>query len=471
MSSSTSSSPAAHAIVLGGSIAGLLAARALVSSKRFDRITVLERDAIPTKDDPTRTDPTKNERAGVPHARHLHVLLRRGLLTFDDLIPGFERDLEARGAVRINAGREFFVMLRTGWAPRVDTDVYMLAFSRALLESTLRERVLTDDARVITLRDGVRVRGLMGLAGKVVGVRTSDGEELLADFVIDATGRRSQASEWLHQLGYERPPEKIVDASWGYATRIYKKPAAKAYPWKQLFIMNRPPNEPRGGVLQSIEGDRWLLSLAGVMGDHPPTDEAGFLEFARTLPSKAIYEAVKDAEPLCAPYGFRNTENRLRSFDQLKRFPARFCAIGDAVCALTPVYAQGLTLAGLEALAIRELAGTTASLDDLGQAVQRRTGELVAGGFALATSEDSRWPNTVGAVFGPKTRLIHKYLDHVIALAPHTPEIYRTFIEVQHMVRPRSALFSRPVLGRVLQRAVGIRRLPPHPAPEPELLL
>jgi 2-polyprenyl-6-methoxyphenol hydroxylase-like FAD-dependent oxidoreductase len=77
-----------HAVVIGASMAGLLAARALAG--HVDRVTVVERDRLPDG---------AQQRKGVPQGKFAHVLLARGLAVLDELFPGFSRDLEAAGAV------------------------------------------------------------------------------------------------------------------------------------------------------------------------------------------------------------------------------------------------------------------------------------------------------------------------------------------------------------------------------------
>ena len=116
-----------------------------------------------------------------------------------------------------------------------------------------------------------------------------------------------------------------------------------------MYIQQAPPGDPRGGIISPVEGGRWLVSLIGGDGDYPPTDEAGFLAFARGLRSPALYEAIAEAEPLTPIAGQRATENRLRHYDRLGRFPDGVVAVGDAVCAFNPVYGQGMTAAALGA--------------------------------------------------------------------------------------------------------------------------
>src|SRR4029077_18578506 len=145
------------------------------------------------------------------------------------------------------------------------------------------------------------------------------------------------------------PEETVVNSFQGYASRFYRPPAEFESDWKALYIQQAPPADPRGGLVIPVEGGRWHVSLVGGDGDYPPTDEAGFLAFARSLRSPALYEAIAGAEPLSRIAGHRATENRLRHYDRLGRLPDGVVAVGDAVCAFNPVYGQGMTAAALGA--------------------------------------------------------------------------------------------------------------------------
>jgi hypothetical protein len=221
--------------------------------------------------------------------------------------------------------------------------------------------------------------------------------------------------------------------------------------------MNRPPDQPRAGIIQWVEGNRWIVTIAGVMEDYPPTDEPGFLDYARSLRSPALYEAIQHARPLSDIWGYRRTENRLRSFEKMARRPERFLALGDSVCAFNPVYAQGMTLASLGVLeldrALRARAGR--SLDGLAGRFQKRLAGVISGSWAMATGEDLRWPATRGGEITAKTRFLHWYIDQVIHLIPVSAEVYRRFQEVNHMLKPAGALFHPAVALPILRRAVA----------------
>jgi len=423
-----------HALVVGGSIAGLLAAR--VAANHFDQVTLLERDQLP------ETGP--DHRRGVPQAHHLHILLMRGQAIFEQLFPGLTGDMERAGAPRIDSAQDLLWRNPAGWGVRYRSGLTKLAFTRDLLDWHVRQHLT--NYRQVTVRAGADVTGLEPDAR---GVHLRDGERIAADLVIDASGRGSRAPIWLQALGYEAPVEEVVDAHLGYASRLYRKTPQD---WQAVYLQAAPPLTPRAGVVFSVEADRWLVTLAGTH-PQPPADDAGFLSFARTLPSPLVHETISTAEPLSPIVSTRSGENRLRHFERLRNWPARFVVIGDAACAFNPVYGQGMTVAALEALALDDCLarGGVGSF-------RHRLARIVALPWALATGEDSRYLGTEGARLDRRTRFLHRYMDHVLALATERVEVRRTMLEVQHMLRPPSALFAPGIAALVAARALpGLR--------------
>jgi 2-polyprenyl-6-methoxyphenol hydroxylase-like FAD-dependent oxidoreductase len=444
-----------HAVVVGGSIGGMLAARVL--SGHFDAVTIVERDRLPEGSE---------NRPGVPHARHLHFFFKRGLMVVEELFPGVTADLLAAGSHLLDQGKDFRILYRSGWSPRGELGLEFCTFTRPLLEATIRRHLKTDPK--ISIREGFEVSGLvLGEDGaRVQGVKIvsrhrdanvpSEALTLPADLVVDTSGRGSKAPEWLQAAGYAKPEETVVDAFWGYATRIYEPVPELRKDWQTLFIMNRPPHQPRAGIIQPIEGNRWLVTVAGVMHDYPPTNEQGFLEFAKSLPSPELFRAIQHARPLSRIWGYRRTENLLRHYEAAG-VPQGFAALGDSVCAFNPVYGVGMTLAGLEALALRkQLSENGGRLDT--RRFQKEVAKLVTGPWALTTGEDLRWPATQGGRITPKVKLMHWYIEQVIRLIPGSQEVFRRFQEVNHMMKPPTALFHPAVLGPVLRQAIGLKR-------------
>ena len=382
-----------HAVVIGGSIAGLTAARVLAD--HFSRVTIVERDHFP--DDAAF-------RNGAPQASHAHMLLPRGLMILEQQFPGLTADLQASGAVAIGSGRDVLVFEDGAWnTPPPAPDRLSLASSRPLLEHMVR-RHLSRYPRVQMI-EGMEVTGLKtdGQQRRVRGVElrsrgaSAQRRELAASLVLDASGRRSQAPQWLQQLDLCPPQEWTIDAFVGYTTRLYRRPPHFAESWKALHVRLSPPDHTRGGLIVPLEGGRWQVALVGIARDHPPTDEDGFLAFARSLPTPRLYEAIARAEPLTRPYGYRHTANRMRRFDRMPCYLEGFLVGGDAAYTFNPVYALGMTAAVAAApaleLAVQQVAGRE-NLDGLSAVFQRQLAWAIAPYWRLATRNDWHWPVT-----------------------------------------------------------------------------
>lgn len=378
-----------HAVVIGSSIAGLAAARVL--SDHFDRVTLIERDRLPA---------TPDFRRGAPQGRHAHLLLPPGQAILEQLFPGLNVALLAAGTTFINSGPETTFFLDGAW----HDDLTCLSCSRPLLESTLHQRVTAHPRVRILQGHDVLDLAVDSHRQQVTGVRlrrrgsASTEISLPAQLVVDASGRGSRAPPWLASLGYTPPRETIIDPFTGYTTRIYRRPPGFAENWNLLRVRRTPPDGTRGGLISPIEGDRWYVTLIGMSRDYPPTDEEGFLAFARSLPSPRIYEAIGAAEPLSGIHGFRNTENRLRHYEELPRYLEGLLVCGDAVCAVSPVHAQGMTSA---LLGLEGLAGCLAEqhsrghLTGLAQTFQQRLRQATQGVWKLVIGDDLRWPATL----------------------------------------------------------------------------
>jgi flavin-dependent dehydrogenase len=237
---------------------------------------------------------------------------------------------------------------------------------------------------------GVHLRSRPGLSSSKI--------TLAADLVVDASGRDSQAPEWLAGLGYTPPQETTVNAFTGYASRLYRRPAGGDQGWKTLYVRPTPAHSTRGGVLIPIEGDRWHVTLIGMAGDYPPTSEEGFLAFARSLPTSQFFEAIREAEPLTGPCGYRRTENRVWHYERLPRYLEGFLVGGDAVYTLNPVHAMGMTAAVIGSLALDESLKAQrrqhqpGDLTGLAAAFPKQLSQALADLWQMAISQDRRWP-------------------------------------------------------------------------------
>lgn len=448
-----------HALVIGGSIAGLLAAQVL--TKYFNRVTIIERDHLSAQPE---------YRPGVPQSHHFHILLKRGLDIIEQLFPGIQTELAASGAVAINASAGCLWYGLGGWTPRFSSDLNIYSLSRNLLEWIIRCRLATNN-RVVFVQAAI-VTGLLSNPNKTqvtgVQVRRKFDErqdnsprqtDFTADLVVDASGRNSRAPRWLEAMGYTPPKETVINSFLGYASRLYELPENFQTDWQGALVTAKAPGTRSGGMF-AIERNRWIVTLAGIGRDYPPTDEAGFLDFARSLRNPIIYEAILDAKAISPLIAYHRTENSWHHYEKLSRLPSGFVIIGDAVCAFNPVYGQGMTTAALGALTLDESLSKQLSrhadgnLVGLSQSFQKQLSKIIAVPWLMATGEDFRWHTTVGGRPNWITQLMQYYLDQVLLLAAQSPDIHKLFLEVMHLLKPPSVFFHLSVLRQVLQRII-----------------
>lgn len=463
------STKAGHAIVIGGSIAGMLTARVLTN--HFAQVTVIERDILPQ---------TPDFRKGAPHARHAHGLLVRGQQIMESYFPGLTAELKDQGAVFANMGTDLSLHIGGVAVQPFESELEFIACSRPLLEYTIQQRLRA--MAQIRFREGYDVHGICTDADRqrATGVRIQAREAhaveevVHADLIVDASGRTSRLPEWLAELGFTPPTETTVDAQAGYATRIYRRPAHYAGTWKALYGIAQAPEQSRGCIIVPLEGDRWHVTLTGLNGDHPPTDEAGFLAFARSVPVPELYSALAQAEPLTDILGYRRAANRLRHYDSLPRYLEGVLALGDAVYALNPVYGQGMTVAALAAVTLDEMLGSLSRhpADDptgLARRFQRTLTKVIADPWQMATGQDLRWPSA-GADYKPDpiTRLVQSYFDRVLTAMTDNAEIAAAFARVQNMLASPTTLFRPRIVWQVLSSSQGQRNRQNEPTLAPQ---
>jgi 2-polyprenyl-6-methoxyphenol hydroxylase-like FAD-dependent oxidoreductase len=444
-----------NAVVLGGSIAGLCTARVL--SDFFDRVTLVERDVLGDDAEP---------RKGVPQGRHAHGLLRGGQDILDGWFPGLTDALIRGGAPELEFGTDFQWFHGDAWKASVASGVMGVGMSRPFLEAEVRRRVLAIEN--VRRLDGHDVLGVTTDASRtrVTGatVRDRDGEKrevtLDAELVVDATGRGSQTPRWLDALGRERPPVSTVEIDVCYASRMYAQPPAGSFPWKGCYVLGKSPASRRMGLILPVEGGRWMTVVGGLLGDHPPDDEAGFLAFAKSLPNPAIWNAFNTATPLGDVVRFKFPSHLRRHYDRVRDLPDGLVVLGDAHCSFNPIYGQGMTAA---ALGVRELernlaacASRRGGLHGLSARFQRDLARVIDGPWKMSTSEDLRYPEVKGErPFGHG--IMQWYVDQVHRAASRDPQVTREFYRVMHLLAPMSTILRPGFVRRVL----SAQALPP----------
>jgi 2-polyprenyl-6-methoxyphenol hydroxylase-like FAD-dependent oxidoreductase len=430
-----------RAVVLGASMAGLLAARVLADA--YGRVTVVDRDPLPE---------ASAQRRGVPQGRHTHGLLARGQQALEELFPGLTAELVAAGASCGDLLGDARWHLNGHLLRQERSGLVGLGASRPLLEARVRARVRA--LPNVDFLDGCDIVGLAATpddrrvtAARVL--RQADAAELAldADLVVDATGRGSRAPVWLEDLGYRRPERDEVRIRLGYASRTYRL-AADVLGGDKAVLDTPTLQNPRGGALVALEGGAWIVTLAGILGDFPPTDPDGFLAFARSLRFPDIYQAVRDGEPLDDPVPFRFPASVRHRYERLDRFPDGFLVVGDAICSFNPIYGQGMTVAALEALTLRR--HLERGIGPRPRRWFRDLTRVIDVPWDMSAGGDLAFPGVQGRRT-PKVRLANAYLARLHAAAARDARLATAFIRVAGLVAPPRSLLGPGVVLRVLR--------------------
>lgn len=442
-----------HAVVIGGSIAGLMAAR--VAADHFEEVTVIERDALPDAAAPRRA---------VPQGAHAHSLLLAGEQVMSRLYPGFTASLQAAGAVAVRAGRDVLYQLPQGAAyspggsmlqPRdLGFDVY--SASRELIEHCVRRHTQqTSRVRFET----AAVTGLSRRHPDQVDVHSEcDGRtrRYPADLVVDASGRGTRSAQWLQQAGWPAVEETQIGIDIAYASARWRLAPDQAPGVPQVLYRGPVPQTRRTGLLARIEQDQWLVTLVGRLGEVPPADEPGFLAFAGGLPTPALQALLSKGERIGQIETYRVPVSLRRHYERLPTLPGNWLAVGDAICSFNPLYGQGMSVAALQVQALQSLLQTRAAADPA-RALQglvpeyfQRASQAIDGAWSLAARQDLAFPETRG-VRPPDLAERARYGAALEALIPEDPQLHRLLAGVFNLTCPLSALDDPALRRRALR--------------------
>jgi 2-polyprenyl-6-methoxyphenol hydroxylase-like FAD-dependent oxidoreductase len=430
-----------HAVVIGASMAGLLTARVLTEA--YERVTVVERDVLPA---------CGEHRRGVPQAHHLHVLLASGLAALETLFEGFAEEMMMAGGLVGDVQADARLYLDGHHYRQVPCGLYALTTSRPLLEGHVRARVAAlptvevldgcDAAELEVSADGRRATGLRVLP-------RTDGaaaQVLNADLVVDASGRGSRTPIWLEQRGYPRPTRDEVRIGFGYTSRLYRLDPDVLAGEGARISNGTLPHRSVGG-LQLLEQGQMLVTLGGYKGNHPPVDPEGFTAFAAQLPAD-LYEVIQQGEPLSDPIPFTFPVSVRTRYERLRRFPDGLLVLGDAICSFNPTYGQGMSIAALEAHALRDcLRGGTRRL---APRFFRAAAKIVDSAWDISVISDLQLPEVTGRRT-LKVRLVNAYLPPVHAAATVDARVGAAFLRVFNLLDPPPRLLSPTLVWRVLR--------------------
>lgn len=428
-----------HAVVVGGSVAGLLTARVLADG--FDEVTILERDSLP--EDPA-------PRSGIPQGRHIHVLETAGRETFEDLFPGYGEDLISEGGLIIDLMSDLIHYERGDYLADGPQRMPLYCASRPLFEHVLRQRVTARDS--ITLRsetqfiDYVFDESESRVEGVTIRENGSEELEVAAELVVDTSGRTSNTRSWLEDQGFPLPDIDEVHIDVAYSTALIERPQTDR---RGLFV---PPESgrPRGVVMFPIENKQWQPTLVGVHGDHPPTTKTELIDFANSLPAPEIGDILESQSWVndnITHYPFPS--NRRVRYENLKQFPDDLVVLGDAVCSFNPLYGQGMSTAALQALQLHHTLSNQGR-EDIGLRFFDAIEEVIDSPWTVAVGGDFEFQETTG----PKPRgtdFINSYLDRFIRAAQTDGQLREALVRVFNQEEPPSSLMRPRYILRVFK--------------------
>lgn len=431
-------------MVLGASMAGLLAARVL--TEFYERVTVVERDEL---------DDTAAPRHGVPQSRQPHVVLARCGQVIEELLPGVSAEMVDAGAHLWRSGdlSELYtrfnghLVTRTGRL-RDPEKLTILHASRPFIESHVRRRVRA--LPTVSFLDRHDADALTWTADTVTGIRVTSRVEhrqydIAADLVVDATGRGSRTPVFLEQMGFTRPREDHLTVHVSYVSMPVRIPDGLL---KEVLFIDLPaPGRPYGWAMSRCEKDNWQV-LVGTLGPHiaPPAGEDEFYSYAEELMPAHAYAALRSGEPLADMALYRFPASRWRRYDKLARMPRGLLVTGDAVASFNPIYGQGMTIAAVDAIALRESLGHDRG--ELSRRFHRTAAKSIDIAWRTAVGSDLALPEVEGQRT-LSTKFTNAFIDRILSACETDPWVTQEFQMVTGMLVPPSRLLRPAMLRRV----------------------
>jgi 2-polyprenyl-6-methoxyphenol hydroxylase-like FAD-dependent oxidoreductase len=433
-----------HAVVLGASMGGLLAARVLADFYRT--VTIVERDVLPN-------EPVN--RRGVPQGRHVHALLTRGSRILEQLFPGLLDEVVAGGAPVLDGtdpSEGYFsfgghLIPREG---RPKDPIPLFLPSRPMLEYLVRQRVRnTPNIAMLEAHDVVELTS-NSLQDRVTGVRVcaQDGGAkyvLAAELVVDATGRGSRTPTFLDNLGYNRPTQDHIDVRLTYTSQLLRLPPGALK--ERVVIISPLPGRPTGMALFGYENNSWIFTAIGMAGREAPRELTEILAFVEDFTPAHVVAALRDAEPVGQVARHRMPSSQWRRYDKMGRFPAGLLVFGDAICSFNPIYGQGMTVAALQAEALRHCLQHGSA--GLARRHFRAAAKPISVAWQLAAGGDLNLPD----VEGPRplsVRIANRYVDRLQRTAESDVVVAEQFVKVTGLIDPPARLLHPRILFRVV---------------------
>ncbi|UFI00200.1 NAD(P)/FAD-dependent oxidoreductase [Bacillus toyonensis] len=431
------------AIVIGGSMAGKFAAKALSTS--FKEVIILE---VGDKWD------GKASRKRVPQSDHPHVLLKGGEKAIEELFPTIMNELIKAGSIINNFTRDLKWHQFGLWKQPFIGEVHMIQQSRPLLEWHIQKRI--DQISNITITYKTLVNGLLvdGKLNKVCGVKvkyleTGMQEEVHADIVVDASGFGSKSMEWLREYEIEVQEEKVrIDLF--YATKMFQLKENEELDCCNMLMSPSFPENPYGVLIQTIEDNRYFVTFSGYANEKAPQTDDEFYDFAENLSISNVTEFLNKAEGITDIKTYKIPYQVRRRFDLVNNVPEGLLVVGDAQCRFDPVFGQGVSVAAMEAHQLQLLLQSRKQLDKtFTQQFYKKTADIIEIPWDMTTTEISRHPQ-LKRELTTKQKFQLWYTKQIYRLSASDSDVYIRLVRVMNLIRSPFHLFHPKVLLAVL---------------------
>ncbi len=436
------------AVVIGGSIAGICAAKVL--SETFRNVIVIEKD---------QDHRPKEGRNGAAQGWHLHHLLIAGQRQLETVFPGIIDDMVSAGAFKVDMGEQYRLMIAGSWKKVTKSGVDIVCAGRPLLEWCLRRRLDREPAIEYRYDSSVTDLVVDQTSNTVVGVAVEhDGRRdiIPAEFVVDAAGKNTPVPEALFRLGFGAPSTEEDQINCFYSTMQHRVRPERAWRDKVMVICyaHRPQQQYYAAQFFT-DSSRTVLStcLVGYNCYEPPRNAKEFREFARRMPSHAIGNELDGLEPCSPVYNFRYPTILRHHYERMLNLPAGLVAVGDSFCSADPVSGAGMSMALLELNELRTLLRMHGADDPrLVQCYYKTVGRIADRAWAVIREQNLRYPwiKNVEEKRPFYFPLQNWYVDRVFESMHDDLRIYRLYLAVSHLIAPFTALMKPAVVARVL---------------------
>ncbi len=434
-----------RAVVLGASITGLFAARAL--SDFFKSVVVLDADMFGAGTTP---------RKAVPQGNHIHAILPPAYQALKELMPEVIEKLLAGGAHLFDGGRDIKWTHLGHWLVQGETGRTFIGATRPFFESHLRQHVESLDNVEILSGHRFLEWKIDSSHETVLGVLAQGPREqvdLDSELTVDARGSGSKLLKELITLGFDEPFTEVVEVDLTYTSCLFQAPDFSP-DWNLLLMDPDAPRKWTGGVIERVEADRWIVTQWGYFGARAPIDDVGFKDFAESLDEPNIADFLRLAEPVSECHQYRIPKCYLHRFDQLKRFPDRLVAMGDAVCKLNPIYGQGMTKAAKEGVflweSLSKFRENGSDLSGFSGRFRKEMGNVGANwAWQLTSGSDLAYPQTKGK--RPfNLSFINWYVGRLFARAETRLEVRKALMDAMALVNPPESIMQPHLILRAL---------------------